>query len=133
MNYRLILDSDRHYGKLCNCFYCFNIEFRPIYIMNKENNKRTFPRLDAQCPVLYQLDNSNNRKVAKMQNLSATGIQMVADEAIASSALIKIQVKPGSKKTIPGIKATGKVVRCEPLDDGKYLISCLLTDVSSGF
>jgi len=101
--------------------------------MNKENNNRTFPRLDAQCPVLYRTANNKGWKVAKMQNFSATGIHMIADEKIKLSSKINIQIKPGSKKTIPGIKAVGKVLRCESIADDKYLISCHLTDVSSGF
>ena len=97
----------------------------------KNNDKRVFPRMDLACPVLYRLGNEKPWKVGKMRNLSATGIQIVAAENPAPATPIYIQIKPGSKKSIPAISASGKVVRSEPLEDGIYAFSCSLTDISN--
>ena len=98
--------------------------------MNKKD-KRVFPRMDLNCPVLYRQAGEKNWKVGKMQNLSATGIQFISTDDLQASTPIRIQVKPGSKKSIPEIIASGKVVRSEPLDDDNYVLSCSLTQVSN--
>jgi len=98
--------------------------------MNEDTEKRIFPRLEARCPVLYQLDKAKSWKVGKMQNLSATGLQLICNETIPAFTTVHIHVKPGTKKNIPEIKATGEVVRSENTDDG-YIISCKLTEVAS--
>ena len=98
--------------------------------MTEESEKRIFPRLEARCPVLYQIDKQKSWKVGKMQNLSATGLQLLCNKAIPADTIIHIHVKPGTQKNIPEIKATGEVVRSEYIDDS-YIISCKLTVVCS--
>jgi len=97
--------------------------------MNNNNEKRLFPRMQANCPVLFRLGKEKSWKVAKISNLSATGIQFVSTENPPISTNISIHIKPGSKKTIPEIIASGMVVRAEVLDDDTYAISCRLTEV----
>ena len=98
--------------------------------MNKKD-KRVFPRMQLTCPVLFRPTGEKTWKVGKIQNLSATGIQFISTDDIQPSTPIQIQVKPGSKKTIPEITASGKVVRSELLDGDGYIISCSLTQVSN--
>ncbi len=66
-----------------------------------------------------------------MQNLSATGIQFICTISLPESTAISIQVKPGSKKSIPEITASGTVIRTETLEDGSYRLSCSLTKVAN--
>jgi hypothetical protein len=98
--------------------------------MNNKD-KRVFPRMQLNCPVLYRQAGEKTWNVGKMQNLSATGIQFICKDDLQPSTAIHIQVKAGSKKTIPQIIASGKVVRSEPLDEGQYVLSCNLTQVSN--
>ena len=99
--------------------------------MSKEEaDKRIFPRLKARCPVLYQIDQQKSWKVGKMQNLSATGLQLICNESIQTDTIVHIHVKPGTQKSIPEIRAVGEVVRTETAEEG-YIISCKLTEVSS--
>jgi hypothetical protein len=98
--------------------------------MNKKD-KRVFPRMQLTCPVLYRQAGEKTWNVGKMQNLSATGIQFISMDDLQPSSPIHIQVKAGSKKSIPEITASGKVVRSEPLDGDGYVISCSLTQVSN--
>ena len=96
-----------------------------------KKDKRIFPRMQLTCPVLFRQAGVKNWNVGKMQNLSATGIQFISTEELQPSTPIHIQVKPGSKKTIPEITASGKVVRSELHDGEGYVISCNLTQVSN--
>ena len=91
-------------------------------------DKRIFPRLDARCPVLYQPDGQQSWKVGKMQNLSATGLQLICNDNLQPFTLVHIHVKPGTRKDIPEIRASGEVVSCEALQQG-YMVSCKLTRI----
>ena len=93
--------------------------------------RRLFPRMQVTCPVLYHLDKTKGWKVAKMVNLSATGIQFVCTDEPSLNTYLSIHVKPGSKKNIPELIAKGLVTRIEKVTDEEYLLACKLTDVSS--
>ena len=98
--------------------------------MTDSIEKRVFPRIDAQCPVLYRVGDDTPWKVARMENMSATGIKIIANEDLPTPLEINIHIKPGSKKSIPEIKAIGVVIRSESCNDGEYIISCKLTAVA---
>jgi len=95
------------------------------------NDKRTFPRSDMQCPVLYRHDENKPWKVGKMQNLSATGMCLITTDNPESAKKIFIHVKPGSQKIIPEIIASGDIIRIENIND-EYVLACNLTNVSRG-
>lgn len=96
------------------------------------NERRLFPRMQALCPVLYRLGKKNGWKVAKMYNLSATGVQFLCADKPVQSTVVSIHVKPGSKKNIPELIAKGEVLRIEELAEDQFLLSCKLTEVASG-
>jgi len=100
--------------------------------MNKPFEKRTFPRIDAQCPVLYRTDETSPWKVARMENVSATGIRLIVEELLPVSTELYIHIKPGSKKSIPEIKAKGVITRTDTANESDYVISCNLKEVSPG-
>ncbi len=87
--------------------------------------------MHASCPVLYRIGKEKSWKVAKMVDMSATGIQFISSENPEISSSICIHVKPGSKKMIPEIIASGVVVRSENMGDDSYAVSCRLTEVST--
>lgn len=95
----------------------------------KPSERRGFPRIEANCPVLYQLRPNSRWLVAKLQEFSATGISMVCDDNLSEGAEIAIHIKPGSKKTIPTIHAQARVVRCTENDQSQFKVSCKILKV----
>ena len=47
---------------------------------NALSDKRTFPRLETQCPVIYSLGTANTCYPAQLHNISATGMLLVTVE-----------------------------------------------------
>lgn len=96
--------------------------------MNQEalafEEKRQFPRMDTQCPVLYAIGSSKRWITAAMQNISATGICIISDEQLLKSVSINIITKPGKNKLVPEITASGTIAHCHSIGDNKYLIGC---------
>lgn len=97
--------------------------------MKDNNNKRAFPRVTTQCPVLYRGDHHARWMVGIMLDMSATGLRMTCNEPLNMGTVIDIHYKPGKNKLVPEIKAMGKVVRSLPLEENKFEISCSLTKV----
>jgi len=100
--------------------------------MNKLNlNKRSYPRIDAECPALYAIGTSKRWQVGILMNMSATGLKMRCKERLLKNISINIMLKPGKNRMVPSITAKGKVTRCQEILDGEFEISCKLVEVSS--
>lgn len=97
----------------------------------EKSNKRLFPRMDAECAVLYTIGTSTNWKVGILINMSATGLSMRCPERLLKNIGISVMLKPGDNKLIPEIEGKGKVIRCEQLDEYEYEVSCKLTEIKS--
>ena len=95
------------------------------------HEKRVFPRLEAECAVLYAIGNSEDWKVGIMSNMSATGLSMKCPEQLLKNISISIVVKPGDNKMIPNIEAKGKVTRCTQVDEHEYEVSCKLIEIKN--
>jgi len=91
--------------------------------------RRAFPRIQASCPVLYQLRENSRWLVAKLEEYSATGIRMICDDNLSEGTEIAIEIKPGSQKTIPGITAQARVVRVAESDENQFRVSCKILKV----
>ena len=97
---------------------------------NDQYNQRAFPRITVSCPVLYLIPSSKRWIVGKLRDFSATGICMECDTRLDVDTEISIQIKPGSKKTVPAITAVGRVIRCEENDEQRFVVSCKLIKVN---
>ena len=91
--------------------------------------RRAFPRIQVNCPVLYQLKPKSRWIVARLEEYSATGISMVCDENLPDGTEIALQIKPGSIKTIPQLSAKGEVVRCTINKENRFKVSCKILKV----
>lgn len=91
--------------------------------------RRAFPRMPANCPVLYRVKENQRWLVATLEEYSATGFRMICDISLKEGSEVAIQIKPGSRKTIPQLSAMGKVLRCEEKDQNHFLISCKIVKV----
>lgn len=96
---------------------------------SKVDNQRVFPRITVTCPVLYRLSAAKRWQVAHLVDFSATGIRMVCDDNLTIDSEIAIQIKPGSKKTVPALAATGIVVRSELNAEQRFEVSCKVIKV----
>jgi hypothetical protein len=96
---------------------------------NKESEKRIFPRLETECPVLYAVGNSNKWQVGILINFSATGLLMKCKERLLKNINISILFKPGQNRLVPEVSAKGKVIRCNQMAEDDFEVSCKLTEV----
>jgi hypothetical protein len=92
-------------------------------------NKRFFPRMAAECPVLYSIGTAAKWQVGILVDMSATGLRMKTKEQLLRNIKINIMLKPGKNKLVPEITGKGKVVRCEATDSEHFEISCSLHEV----
>ena len=101
--------------------------------MNQEaiayEEKRTFPRMESECPIIYSIGTSKRWVTATLKNFSATGICIISNEQLIKSISISMITKPGRNKLVPEITASGKVTHCEALGDNKYRVGCKLLKV----
>ena len=79
---------------------------------NKEPEKRVFPRLETECPILYAVGDSKKWQVGILVNFSATGLLMKCKEPLLKNINISILFKPGQNRLVPEIAAKGKIIRC---------------------
>ena len=98
---------------------------------NANKDKRVFPRIETECPILYSVGNSQNWQVAVLCNMSATGLLMKTKEQLVDDIKITIMTKPGTNRLVPEITATGVVTRCVEKTADSFEISCKLIEVKS--
>lgn len=100
--------------------------------MEKANkDKRVFPRIDTECPVLYSVGSSKKWQVAILCNMSATGMLMQTKEQLSDDIAVSVMTKPGTNRLVPEISAKGIVTRCVKKSDTQYDVSCKLIEVKS--
>lgn len=92
----------------------------------EQADKRTFPRMEVRCPVLYRLDGGTRSLIGLAVDFSATGIKMLCKDPLPVDTGIYVELKPGRDRAIPPLAARGRVVRCEPYARGGYWIACHL-------
>jgi len=96
---------------------------------NHTRDQRQFPRINAQCPVLYLTEGSERWLVGKLLNMSATGLLMVSEDPLTEKASISIKLQPGSNKLIPAISGSGHIIRCSRNRLDRYNVSIKLTRI----
>lgn len=96
---------------------------------NKEPEKRVFPRLETECPILYAVGDSKKWQVGILVNFSATGLLMKCKEPLLKNINISILFKPGQNRLVPEIAAKGKIIRCTQIAEDEFEVSCKLTEV----
>lgn len=107
-----------------------------IEIDDDKAEKRVFPRMDAECAVLYAIGSTSNEtnknwKVGIMSNMSAVGLLMKCPERLLKNINISLRIKPGDNRLIPEIEAKGKITRCTQIDEHEYEVSVKLIEVKN--
>lgn len=95
----------------------------------KRQNKRVFPRIIAECPVLYRTNEQERWCVGVLQDFSATGVLMTCGRALAAGTPISLRLERNRNRTLPALSGSGTVIRSDKLSAAKYEIACKLTKI----
>jgi len=101
--------------------------------INEDNDlseKRTFPRMTVECPVLYRLINNKTWLLASLLDFSATGISIITEKAFNENLEFEFQIQPGNNKSIPALKGYGVILRCLPVKKSQFHLSCKLKKIN---
>lgn len=95
----------------------------------RPQNKRMFPRMEAECPVLYRTTEQERWCVGVLRDFSATGVLMICDRALLTGMPISLRLERGRNKSLPALSGSGIVIRSDALSAKKYEIACKLTRI----
>jgi len=65
-----------------------------------------------------------------MMDLSATGLSLICPDSCKEEVTIEFQVKPGSNKLVPAITGFAEILRCIPMNNTEFLISCKISKIN---
>lgn len=102
----------------------------PISEDEDTDERRCYPRLDSNCPVLFREHTDAPWHIGFLINFSATGMLMQSQYALTPETKLMIQFMPGKNKSIPEIHADACVNRCEEGHPSGYRVACTLTKIS---
>ena len=92
------------------------------------SEKRNYRRLDIDCPVSYQLENSSNAKTGTCINLSADGILFECDDKLPVGSKLKINVTYGVSPSFTAMMEVIRVIAGSRRDC--YQMAGILEDVN---
>lgn len=95
----------------------------------KRPDKRVFPRMAAECPVLYRTNEQERWCVGVLQDFSATGVLMTCSRALAAGTPISLRLERNRNRSLPALSGSGTVIRSDKLSAAKYEIACKLTKI----
>jgi hypothetical protein len=95
----------------------------------KRRDKRVFPRMAAECPVLYRTHEQERWCVGVLKDFSATGILMTCSRALPAGTPISLRLERGRNRSLPALSGSGTVIRSEKHSSTKYEIACKLTQI----
>lgn len=95
----------------------------------KRQDKRVFPRMVAECPVLYRTNEQERWCVGMLQDFSATGVLMTCNRAMTAGTPISLRLERGRNKSLPALSGSGIIIRSDQLSASKYEVACKLTHI----
>ena len=96
-----------------------------IDVAKSLSEKRLYPRIQASCPVLFQVSSDGDAwQDAVLHDYSATGARFTCEDFVLTGEKLKIRLMPGNVQKIPSISAESVVVRCGLDDDHTFQIGC---------
>lgn len=98
-------------------------------IEKQNKNKRLFPRIEAECPVLYRTNAQERWCVGILQDFSATGVLMICNRNLATGTKISLRLERERNKILPALRGSGIITRSNKLSNTKYEIACKLTKI----
>ncbi len=93
------------------------------------DEKRKFPRIPAECPILYKPAQQDKWVLARLFDLSATGFSMICTQQIAEHTRLAFQIKKCSNKLVPELCGECEVTRSLPGQHNDYVVSCKILKI----
>jgi hypothetical protein len=92
------------------------------------SEKRDFRRMTLECPVYYRLRGAKQPASGTAKNLSGGGVLLLTQEPLEARSELALAILPG-KTVTPPLSAYAKVLRCDPVAEGRYEVACRITRV----
>lgn len=98
--------------------------------MLDDDNRRSFARINIDCPASVRIGADGKTRGAIVKNLSGGGFLLWLDEAVAVDSEFEITVAPSTPIT-PPLSARVRVVRCDevPGSEGSFAVACAIAEV----
>ena len=96
------------------------------------DDKRNFYRMmiNSPCSVTLADDPTKASMSAVCKDISATGMSVEMGEVLLElGTLLEISIESNSDQ-IPSLNAKAKVVRCDSIDDGAYLVGVEISEMN---
>ena len=93
----------------------------------KYDEKRLFCRMQIDAEVTYTLPGENNTFRGQCMNLSHSGIQFTAGQALSEGQSVEVAIDTKSKKFEP-MKALVEIIRVEPSEDSRYMAAGIIKE-----
>jgi hypothetical protein len=91
--------------------------------------RRTFPRLGANCQIHYFSQDCGTWNEAVLEDYSASGLSFYSEDTILQDTKITIQITLDAHPTVPPMAASAVVVRCEMEEGVRFKVACKLTQI----
>lgn len=91
------------------------------------NEKRNFIRMKINTPV--QIQAGNESFVARCKDLSGSGVLILSERALALGTTVEIGIEQEDNDKHPPFRATGEVVRVDPVNPSGFILGLSLTAI----
>ena len=98
--------------------------------MLEDDNRRSYQRIDIDCPASVRIGRDGQARGAIVKNLSGNGLLLWLEHEVEEGAEFEITVAPKTPIT-PPLTARVRVVRCTAIPDseGSYAVACAIEEV----
>ena len=98
--------------------------------MLEYSEKRDFQRMHMGCPARYRPSGGEQVESAMVENLSSSGVALICEKPADADSELALEIMPG-KTITPPLSAYVKVLRCDPRDDGSFIVVCTIKGILS--
>ena len=93
--------------------------------------KRDFARMGVECPATFRVEGESADHQAIATDLSATGVQLKAADAVAEGSAVLVVMTP-EQAIVPPLQAKAEVVRCTEQSGGGYQLGLKILEMLPG-
>lgn len=99
-------------------------------LMRDYSEKRDFIRMKIDAEVVLEAEGSGKKYTGKCKDLSGTGMLIELPEALNAGDTFSTSL-PSNNPAFPPFNTVVKVLRCQALDNGAYMIGVEITTVQN--
>jgi hypothetical protein len=98
--------------------------------MLEHDEKRDFKRMQTGCRMSFKLASADHYRDGICINISGSGILFRTDVPLEPSKAAEVHIAPENRLT-PPLTAYVEVIRCDPIDHGRYEIAGAIKGIKS--